>query len=600
MRRVGALAAVALLAGCAAAPQPGAPRDLVWEGEVRIEDDLVVPRGTRLVLRPGTTVRFAFADRDGDGWGDVSLRVEGDLVAQGTPAAPVVCPSAAEPAEPGAWGEVRIDFGRFELGYAVVEGSTRGLHAHFSRGRVSDSVFRRNVDGTRLGESTVEVTHCLFYGHPGKALNARRCRNRVHRNLFRHNRSAIFLFEADGGSSFEGNAFRGNDVPFRLGDFFEGRVLAPGNDWGGQPPEASQEPGAELVAGEGPAPGAGPRGWPVWHAAWEARLDGFADADPAVSDEGVYAAAWGGQVVRLGFLDGQLLASARLPDAVDAGPALGPGVAAAPAWDRGLYLLGRPDLRVLDVFREAPSAADDHRQSAPVFAGRRLYAATWAGRVRGFETASGRLEPRWEFGAGGPFRAGLVLAGGHLLAPCEDGGLYALDPATGALRWRFDAGAPLVSTPAAEDAVAYLADRGGRLHAVDLATGRPRWRAALGGPAWHAAPLLDGGVVYQGDDSGALAAFDPASGRPRWVRPRGAGVRSPPAAVAGGGLAVTTLGGRLYLLDAATGLERDAWELGEASLSGPAPAGSRVVVGARDGVVRALDIRIETFSIEKP
>ena len=44
---------------------------------------------------------IANVDEDGDGWGDVSLRVEGDLIARGTPGEPIRFTSASAPAEPG-------------------------------------------------------------------------------------------------------------------------------------------------------------------------------------------------------------------------------------------------------------------------------------------------------------------------------------------------------------------------------------------------------------------------------------------------------------------------------------------------------------------
>jgi len=67
-------------------------RDItVWRGEVRIENDLTLPRGSRLVVEPGARIGFAFRDEDNDGWGDLALRVEGDLIARGTPEAPIDC-----------------------------------------------------------------------------------------------------------------------------------------------------------------------------------------------------------------------------------------------------------------------------------------------------------------------------------------------------------------------------------------------------------------------------------------------------------------------------------------------------------------------------
>jgi hypothetical protein len=250
-----------------------AQKTVRWRGQVRVVEDVTIPRGSRLVLEPGTVVRFAYRDDDGDGWGDASVRVEGDLIARGTAAEPIVFTSEAEPAEPGRWGAVRMDFGTVDVANAVVEGSSRGLHVHFSQGRIVDTVFRNNVDGTRFGRSTLTVERCLFSDNIGKALNQRRCRNRVMGNVFRRNRNGVFLFEGDEGSTFEGNVFRQNDHPFRLGDFFAGAVRTRGNDWGGPPPSGEDagvgRPEARLETAPEPVAEAGPRGWPRWDPAKE-------------------------------------------------------------------------------------------------------------------------------------------------------------------------------------------------------------------------------------------------------------------------------------------------------------------------------------------
>ncbi len=565
------------------------PKEVVWQGEVRIESDRLLPRGSRLRIEPGTRVTFAYRDDDGDGWGDASLRVEGDLIVRGTPDRPVVFTSEAAPPTAGGWGEIRVDFGSLDLRYAVIEGSTRGVHAHFSKGAVVDSIFRWNVDGTRLGESALRIENCLFYGHTGKALNARNCRNSVRGNSFHHNRNGIFLFEQDGGSAFRGNRFRHNDHPFRLGDFFEGEVTAAGNDWGRDPPREADGLPARLRTSPAPVRDAGVPGWPRWQLAWRTPVAGFVDAAPVLTDEGVYVASWGGEVARLGHLDGASLARVRLPDAVDASPAVGHGVIAVPCWDRGVYLLDRASLETLDVFRSEPSPADDHRQASPWIEGNALFVATWAGSVLRFQVSDGRLNQVWAHRAGGPFRAGLRLARGLLLAPCEDGMLYALEPSSGEVRWKYRAGAPLLSAVAEDGRRAYLGDRSGTFHAVDLDTGWARWTSALGGAAWYAPPLLAGGVLYQGDDGGTVRALDPETGQVRWVAQLEAAVRSRPSPAGTGAIAVATLGGRVYLLDRATGLERDCWVIGEAVHSSATPAGSRIFFGSREGAVYALD-----------
>ncbi len=581
--------------GCAAPTRPRPVDTVVWSGTIRVREDVRIPRGKRLVVEPGTRVVFAFRDDDGDGWGDASIRVEGDLVVRGTASAPVRFTPRDEPARPGRWGEIRVDFGTLDVRYAVIEGSTRGLHAHFCRGRIADSVFRWNVDGTRLGNSALRVERNLFYGHPGKAYNAHRCRNTVEANRFHHNRYGIFLFAEDLGSVFRGNWFRAHRTALRLGDFFAGAVRTSGNDWGGAPPGSPPDnPQARLTTAPAAVERAGPRAWPVWAPAWRADPGGFVDAPVLCAPEGVYAAAWGGSVVRLDGASGRTLDAAELPDVVDAGVAPGPEVLATQAWDRGVYLLGRPGLRVLDRFEESPSPADDHRQSRPVFAGRVLVVGTWAGRVRAFDTSQGVLRPLWTFEAGGPFRAPLARAAeaGIVLAPCQDGLLYALDERTGGVRWAHRGEGPFLAGVAVARGIVYAADRAGRLHAVDLGSGRPRWVRDLGAPVWYAAPLVAGGRVFQGDDSGRLHALDAATGRILWVRRLEGGIRARPVDTRGGLLVVPTLSGRVYLVEAGTGLERDAWMAGEASQSDPCAAGDRVVLGTRGAGVTGLRVLV--------
>jgi outer membrane protein assembly factor BamB len=584
--------------GCASRPTPPqtvpAIETTVWRGEVHLTESVTFPRGSRLVLEPGTVVRFANVDEDGDGWGDVSLRVEGDLLARGTPQEPILFTTADTPPAAGSWGEVRVDFGAFEFRHAVIEGSTRGVHAHFSRGTIRDCVLRWNVDGTRLGDSEVAVEHNLLYGHQGKAYNARSCRNALRNNRFHHNRNAVFLFEADRGSVFEGNHFRDNRYSLRLGDFFTGQVTTRGNDWGDTPPA-----GVELAAGQAvdsqPAPvvGAGPRAWPHWDESWATRFGGFVDSAPIWTDEGIYVAAWDGEVARLGFLDGSRLDSASLPDTVDAALAIDGDRMAAQCWDRGVYLLERENLRVISSFQETPSPADDHRQAAPLFLDGTLFAATWAGNVHAFDPTGEMTVPVWTFGAQGPFRAALTAMAGLLLAPCSDGTLYALDPRTGRPRWTFEAGNPLLSAAASDGARAYLADRDGKLHAVELADGRGAWRLALPGQVWYAPPLLHDGILYQGDDTGTVTAVHADNGTVSWSRSLDGGVRARPAAFDGNLLAIPTLAGRYYLLDARTGAERDCWLIEEGAVASPAARGATAVFGGRDGVVRSLRVVVE-------
>ncbi|TAL16888.1 hypothetical protein EPN96_07710 [bacterium] len=584
------------LAGCASLPaqKGGDNRELNWSGEIRLDKTLKLSRGTSLTIAPGTVIRLGWADEDGDGLGDTSIHLEGGkLTSLGTPEAPILFTSGQAPAQAGKWGELRVDFGSVELKYTVIEGSTRGLHLHFCSGLVEDSILRQNHDGTRIGESTMVFRRCLFSGQEGKGFNSRASRNLVENCLFRGNKRGIFLFEGDEGSVFRDNVFTGNEIPFRLGDFYEGELKLAPNRWD-DPTDQYRPEGstARVEFVNAPVTGAGPENWPLLWVKWKVPMEGYADALTA-DESGVYAVSFGGELKRLALFDGSLLASAKLLDTLDSPPAPGrvnnKPYLAVQCWNRGIYLLDGETLKELDSFVETSSPADDHRQSSPLIAGGKLFAATWAGKVRGFAITGGGLENLWEFAAGGPFRGDLALtARGELLAPSGDGSLYALGMDDGAKKWEYKARAPLLSGAEIFEEKVFIADKGGVLHSLGE-NGKLLWKSALSGPAWYARPLLAEGVLYQGDDDGGLSAFDPASGSLLYrVRLEG-GIRSRPA-LAGGTLAVATAKGFLYLLRAADGFILDRLEIGESSLASPAVLGKLLFAGSRPGMIFGLNI----------
>ncbi|TLN20485.1 hypothetical protein FDZ71_04385, partial [bacterium] len=536
--------------GCASLKVADAPtRGGEWSGKVRLENSVALKRGENLKIAPGTEVCFAFKDEDGDGLGDISLSLEGgDLAALGTPEKPILFTPCDDHAEPGLWGEIRVDFGKIDLKYTVIEGSTRGLHLHFASGRVEDSVIRENHDGTRIGESAIVFDRCLFADQAGKGFNSRASKNTVTNSLFRANKRGVFLFEGDEGSVFKQNIFTGNEIPFRLGDFYTGKLTVGPNKWNdpiGEYKPEGLDATVEFLSGE--AAFAGPKNWPMAGIVWKKETKGFSDAI-AANELGLYSLSWEGGVERRSLFTGETLASLPLSDPSDAPPTLvrvnGKSYLAVQSWDRAVRLLDAETLKELSSWREDESLADDHRQSGPVFAGNCniLAVGSWAGRVLGFDIADGNLAKRWEFSTGGAIRGDLGLSedGETLFAPSEDGSLYALGVRDGFLKWKFAAKAPLISGVAEKGQVVWFADKEKTLYAVS--GGKILYEAELGGGAWYARPLLEGGVLYQGDDSGRLAALEAKSGKTLWERRLHGGVRSSPVTVSGV-LAVVTAGG---------------------------------------------------------
>ncbi len=237
--RAGALlAAAGVLAACAAPPARFAAKataaEWTWEGERTIAGLVEVPAGVTLRVLPGTVVRFAFVDADGDGLGDAGLHVRGRVEAAGTRERPVIFTSAEKAPQPGDWQGFLFDDSKGNLfSDCRVEYAHHGFHAHFSSGTITRSRLERNVEGTRLGNSSFEISYNLVRGNVSKGINFFACSNRVHHNLIVGNADGIFLFESDTDSVIEANNIHGNErYDFRLGDFYRGGKRLRGNWWG--------------------------------------------------------------------------------------------------------------------------------------------------------------------------------------------------------------------------------------------------------------------------------------------------------------------------------------------------------------------------------
>jgi hypothetical protein len=209
-------------------------QEWIWEGEHVIDAFLEIPREVTVQLRPGTVLRFAFADRDGDGYGDNGLHVRGSIVALGTAEEPVVFTSGADAPAPGDWQGLLIDESEgnvFE--HVLFEYARHALHTHFSQGRIFKSRLERNIEGTRLGDSRFEISWSLIAGNESKGLNFRSCANHIHHNTITGNGNGIFLFETDTDSVIERNNIHANEgYDLRLGDFYEGGLKVRANWWG--------------------------------------------------------------------------------------------------------------------------------------------------------------------------------------------------------------------------------------------------------------------------------------------------------------------------------------------------------------------------------
>jgi len=106
--------------------------DEVWEGEVVVVDDLLVPAGRTLTIRPGTTVRVRRADtsRTEPEFLDnaTEVLVRGRIKALGTKAEPILFEPevASEGGDSPAWAGILFDGGEGKLVHCRISGAERG------------------------------------------------------------------------------------------------------------------------------------------------------------------------------------------------------------------------------------------------------------------------------------------------------------------------------------------------------------------------------------------------------------------------------------------------------------------------------------------
>jgi parallel beta-helix repeat protein len=134
--------------------------DTVWSGTVLAAGRTVVRRGATLTILPGTTVKFAWSDVDGNRIGDGELNVEGRLIARGTPDKMITFTSARE--EPGKkdWTYVMLSMNRESVvEHCIFEYAFTGLQAHLSKAVIRDSIFRGNFEGLRFSTSDLLIEH---------------------------------------------------------------------------------------------------------------------------------------------------------------------------------------------------------------------------------------------------------------------------------------------------------------------------------------------------------------------------------------------------------------------------------------------------------
>ncbi len=226
--------------------------------------------------------------------------------------------------------------------------------------------------------------------------------------------------------------------------------------------------------------------------------------------------------------------------------------------------------------------------SAPAVVDGVLYFGAGDGGVYALDTATGAEV--WTFQGSSPVSSSPAVLNGVVYVGSEDGTLYALDAATGTEVWAFP-GARADAAVAIVNGALYTGSGDGFLYALDAATGEEYWRAPLNEAASRS-PAVAGGVVYMGSADGVLHTFDSITGEPGWALRLEGGVVAT-TTIVDGVVYQNTFDGDVnhaYALDAATGEE--LWRFDTASGQGflpPAVGNGLVYLPSTDNTVYAVD-----------
>ncbi len=137
--------------------------DTIWSGRVTINRGLKISPGVKLLILPGTVVRFGFMDTNKDGIGESGITSQGTIWAMGTREAPITFTSK-DIRRKGAWDSVSLmgsDAAQSIFDHCVVEYAYRGIHSHFSSLKIENSVLRDNLRAIQFQSSQVQMDQNL-------------------------------------------------------------------------------------------------------------------------------------------------------------------------------------------------------------------------------------------------------------------------------------------------------------------------------------------------------------------------------------------------------------------------------------------------------
>jgi len=123
--------------------------DTVWQGEVKLAEDLLVPYGVTLTVKPGAVIKVSAAEStktDPEYMSPLTeITVRGTLKVEGTVSSPVEFSGVEQ--KPGSWAGIIVDHGTAEMAGFRILNAEAGVHVFDGTLRVRGGVIQNNRYG---------------------------------------------------------------------------------------------------------------------------------------------------------------------------------------------------------------------------------------------------------------------------------------------------------------------------------------------------------------------------------------------------------------------------------------------------------------------
>jgi outer membrane protein assembly factor BamB len=229
--------------------------------------------------------------------------------------------------------------------------------------------------------------------------------------------------------------------------------------------------------------------------------------------------------------------------------------------------------------------------STPAVSGSMLYVGSFVEHtLYAFRILDGQLV--WQYTTGDYVNSSPAVYGNSVYVGSDDGYLYALNAATGALKWKLNGGGIYPSdgmspSPIVVNGVVYTSCYDGNVYALDAASGNVIWNHTTTKlQSIFASPTFSNGAVYISAGS-SVFALNASNGDMLWKFSVAYPIQASPT-VAAGVVYVGGNDGNLYALDAQTGTELWRYTSGSSIVAATAIDHGILYLGLRNGVICAI------------